>query len=67
MVEAQGENSIGAKTLATELNNQEAMVKRVQKELQEYTNRLANGITKKTNLAVKSMTDLAKATVSPFS
>ena len=28
---------------------------------------LANGITKKTNTAVKSMTDLAKATVSPFS
>ena len=28
---------------------------------------LANGITKKTSTAVKSMTDLAKATVSPFS
>ena len=42
VVEAQGENSTGAKTLATELNNQEATVKRVQKELQEYTNKLTD-------------------------
>lgn len=40
IVEAQGENSVGARTLATEINNQEAVIKSTQKELQNYNDKL---------------------------
>lgn len=47
IVEAQGENSVGARTLATEINNQSAKIKEVQKELKNYTNKL-NDLTTET-------------------
>lgn len=40
VVQAQGEDSEGAKTLATEINNQSAKVKDVQSQLKDYTARL---------------------------
>ena len=47
VVEAQGENSVGARTLATEINNQSAKIKEVQKELKDYTDKL-NDLTTET-------------------
>lgn len=42
VVEVQGENSVGARTLATEINNQEATLKTVQKQLKNYTQQLVD-------------------------
>lgn len=56
VVEAQGENSVGARTLATEINNQSAKIKEVQKELKNYTDKL-NDLTTET---VDTRTELEK-------
>ncbi len=40
VVEAQGENSAGAKELTIQINNQEATLKKVQKDLRNYTQQL---------------------------
>ena len=42
IVEAQGENSEGAKQLTIEMNNQEATLKTVQKQLKNYTQQLVD-------------------------
>lgn len=42
VVEAQGENSEGAKQLTIEMNNQEATLKTVQKQLKNYTQQLVD-------------------------
>ena len=56
VVEAQGENSVGARTLATEINNQSAKIKEVQKDLKNYTDKL-NDLTTET---IDTRTELKK-------
>lgn len=60
VVEAQGENSAGAKELTIEMNNQEATLKGVQKQLRNYTQQLED-LENSTGGAADNLEEIADA------